>query len=171
MTGGNPLQQVGAVFLSAALMAAVSTISGCTTGEPKREPPAEPPMTQSRPLPATPSEPAPKQNQADDVQKTAPQLPRGSGQAVWAEGFTGQLVQGLDGELYTAYRAATIKQVQSVLRERGLYSGPVNGVLDPPTMESIYVFQGANYYLQRCGVPTPMTRKLLEQGSHTDAPS
>jgi hypothetical protein len=43
----------------------------------------------------------------------------------------------------------------------------MNGILDPPTMKSIYAFQEANR-LQRCGVPTPRTRKVLEQGSHTD---
>jgi hypothetical protein len=43
----------------------------------------------------------------------------------------------------------------------------MNGNLDWPTMMSIYAFQEANN-LQRCGVPTPRTRKMLEQGSHTD---
>jgi hypothetical protein len=43
----------------------------------------------------------------------------------------------------------------------------MNGILDSTTMKSIYAFQQANH-LQRCGVPTPHTRKMLEQGSHTD---
>jgi hypothetical protein len=100
-----------------------------------------------------------------------PQLPGTTGHTVWARGFEGDLIQGLDGAVYIAYDAATIKQVQSVMKDRGLYAGPINGVLDPPTMESIFTFQEANLYLLRCGIPTPRTRKLLEQGSHTDVSS
>ena len=77
------------------------------------------------------------------------------------------LISGLDGALYLPYRPATIQWVQKALRERGLYEGPMNGILDWPTMKSIYAFQEANK-LQRCGVPTPRTRQMLEQGSHTD---
>jgi len=76
-------------------------------------------------------------------------------------------IVGLDGALYAPYRPAVIHNVQKSLQERGLYDGPMNGILDGPTMKSIYAFQEANN-LQRCGVPTPNTRKLLEQGSHTD---
>jgi hypothetical protein len=76
-------------------------------------------------------------------------------------------IVGLDGALYLRYRPATIQNVQKSLQERGLYNGPMNGVLDGPTMKSIYAFQEANN-LQRCGVPTPNTRKMLVQGSHTD---
>jgi hypothetical protein len=97
-----------------------------------------------------------------------PELPGTTGETAWAEGFEGDLVLGLDGALYQAYNASTIKRVQSVMKDRGLYSGPLNGVLDPPTMESIYTFQKAIPYLLHSGVPTPRTRKLLKQGSHTD---
>jgi hypothetical protein len=95
-----------------------------------------------------------------------PQLLEGSGVAVWAKEFQGQLI-GLDGALYEGYRSAIIEYVQKALRDRGLYGGPMNGILDRPTMKSIYAFQEANN-LQRCGVPTPHTRKMLQQGSHTD---
>ena len=74
---------------------------------------------------------------------------------------------GFDGGLYEPYRPAVIEHVQKALRDRGLYGGPMNGILDRPTMKSIYAFQKANN-LQRCGVPTPHTRKMLKQGSHTD---
>jgi hypothetical protein len=47
----------------------------------------------------------------------------------------------------------------------------INGILDTPTMKAIYTFQQANHNLQVCGVPTPRTRKMLEQGSHTDLAS
>jgi hypothetical protein len=156
------------VFLSIAIV----TISGCVSSDPNPEPVTAPPMTRPRTPPATPPESPPQSDRAGDAQEVEPPpLPEGSGQTAWADGFTGQLVLGLDGEVYLPYRAATINRVQTVLKERGLYSGPVNGVLDPPTMKSLYAFQEANYYLQRCGVPTPRTRKLLEQGSHTDVPS
>jgi isopenicillin N synthase-like dioxygenase len=35
-------------------------------------------------------------------------------------------------------------------------------------MKALYAFQEANHNLQLCGVPTPRTRKMLAQGSHTD---
>jgi hypothetical protein len=95
------------------------------------------------------------------------QLLEGSGVAVWAKGYPGLFIAGLDGALYDAYPLATIQRVQQALKERGLYAGPMNGILDSPTMKAIYAFQEASK-LQRCGVPTPHTRKMLEQGSHTD---
>jgi len=94
----------------------------------------------------------------------------GSGVPVWAKDHQGLFIAGLDGALYMPYQPATIQRVQKSLAERGLYAGPVNGILDEPTMKSIYAFQEANN-LQRCGVPTPNTRKMLEQGSHTDLTS
>jgi hypothetical protein len=179
MSGEMPMQQNGAplqyrlgararaVFLSTVLMA----ISGCVAGERQGEqapgPPVSTPPEQSLPLPITPLE-SPRKSEEAEIQEATAQLPGTTGQPAWAKGFEGDLILGLDGALYVAYDATTIKQVQSVMKERGLYSGPLNGVLDPPTMESIYAFQQANPYLLRCGVPTPRTRKLLEQGSHTD---
>ena len=77
-------------------------------------------------------------------------------------------IRGLDGELYEPYKLATIERTQRALQNRGLYSGPINGILDPPTMQAIYDFQKASNHLQMCGVPTPRTRMMLEQGSHTD---
>jgi hypothetical protein len=86
---------------------------------------------------------------------------------VATKGYQRLFIAGLDGARYMPYRQATIQRVQKALRERGLYTGPINGILDWPTMKAIYAFQEANK-LQRCGVPTPHTRKMLEQGSHTD---
>src|SRR5262249_9207663 len=97
-----------------------------------------------------------------------PRLPQGSGVTVWADNFQGKLIAGLDGGLYVPYRRATIERVQKALIDRGLYTGPANGILDRPTMKSIYEFQVANFNLQRCGIPTPNTRNMLKQGSHTD---
>ena len=110
-------------------------------------------------------------NQLGRSLPTEPQLLEGSGVTVWAKEFQGQLIAGRDGALYEPYRRATIEHVQKALTERGLYAGPVNGILDRPTMKSIEEFQEANYNLQRCGVPTPRTRKMLQQGSHTDLSS
>jgi hypothetical protein len=92
----------------------------------------------------------------------------GSGKTVWAKGFGGLFIAGLDGGLYYPYSARTIERVQRILTDRGLYSGPINGILDLPTMRAIYAFQEANRNLLMCGIPTPRTRKMLEQGSHTD---
>ncbi|MDX1439629.1 MAG: peptidoglycan-binding domain-containing protein [Rubricoccaceae bacterium] len=78
------------------------------------------------------------------------------------------LILGLDGERYEAgYLRVTIARTQVALRQRGLYLGPITGVLDPRTMQAVYEFQEASYGLLRCGIPTPRTRRLLEQGSHT----
>jgi len=153
-----------AVYLAAVLIA----ISGCA--EPKQEQPSKPSVNEPQAVPTppvlTPSLEASDKPEREEVQETATPLP-GSGEAVWAQGFEGELIMGLNGELYPRYSATTIEHVQSVMKNRGLYAGPLNGVLDAPTMESIYKFQAA-YYLLRCGVPTPRTRQLLEQGSHTD---
>ena len=87
---------------------------------------------------------------------------------MWAEGYEGKAVAAPNGAMYDAYRPPAIESVQRALISRGVYKGPVNGVLDLPTMKAIYAFQDATATLQVCGVPTPRTRKLLAQGSHTD---
>jgi hypothetical protein len=92
----------------------------------------------------------------------------GAGKIPWAEGYKGLFIEGLDGGLYPAYNPNTIQRVQQALVDRGLYTGPVNGILDLPTMRAIYSFQKATHVLQVSGIPTPRTRKMLEQGSHTD---
>jgi hypothetical protein len=109
-------------------------------------------------------------NQLSEAVPKEPQLPEGSGIALWAKQFQGYLIAGLDGALYEPYRPGAIERVQKALKDRGLYTGPMNDILDLPTMKSIYAFQETNHNLQRCGVPTPYTRKMLEQGSHTDLP-
>jgi hypothetical protein len=127
---------------------------------------SKPSVSESQILQKPPLEPSDRPERAE-VQETAEPLP-GSGRMSWAQGFEGELIMGLDGGLYLPYSAATIRHIQSVMKNRGLYAGPLNGVLDAPTMGSIYTFQEATDSLQRCGVPTPNTRNLLEQGSHTD---
>jgi hypothetical protein len=140
-------------------------ITGCARNEPVHK--SDPSVAIEAPPPQPPTE----LNQLGRFLPTEPQLLEGSGVTVWAKGFQGQLIAGLDGGLYEPYRHATIERVQKALRDRGLYAGPMNGVLDRPTMKSIYAFQEANDSLQRCGVPTPHTRKMLKQGSHTDLSS
>jgi hypothetical protein len=163
--GAPPHYRFGVCVRAACLSAALLALFGCVAGEHK-QPAAEPPASPSQPLPATPLESPHKSEQAE-IQETALELP-GSGQTPWASGFEGELIMGLDGQLYDAYNAETIKHVQTLMTNRGLYSGPINGVLDPPTMESLLSFQEASHSLLQCGVPTPRTRKMLEQGSHTD---
>lgn len=96
-----------------------------------------------------------------EFQLTEGQLEADSGKTVWAEGF-------FDGGSSEPYRPKVIERIQRALKARGLYGGPVNGVLDKPTMKAIYAFQRMAGTLQISGVPTPRTRRLLEQGSHTD---
>jgi hypothetical protein len=96
-----------------------------------------------------------------EFQLTEVKLKPDSGKTVWAEGFFG-------GGSYEPYRPKAIERIQRALTVRDLYGGPVNGVLDKPTMKAIYEFQRMAGTLQICGIPTPRTRRLLEQGSHTD---
>ena len=138
-------------------------ILGCASTEPvqKSTPPA---VVEQQPAPQT-TEPSPR---SSPPPAAAPQLLVGSGVTAWAKEYEGQLIQGLDGNLYEPYGRPIIESVQKALGARGLYAGPLNGILDRLTMTSIFAYQNANNQLQRCGVPTPRTRKMLEQGSHTD---
>jgi hypothetical protein len=115
--------------------------------------------------------PSPQPRDANEVSTPEPQSLEGSGELAWAKAFRGQLIAGLDGELYEPYGSVAIEQIQRAIKKRGLYAGAINGILDMPTMKAIYTFQQANHNLQVCGVPTPRTRKMLEQGSHTDLPT
>jgi hypothetical protein len=142
------------------LIVLFAVVSGCAPKESGPAPEAPPPFVETQPpqisVPTATNEPP------ESI------LPEGSGETAWAEDFNGQLIAGLDGELYEPYHPLTIEHTQRTLLERGLYAGPVNGILDDPTMKAIYAFQELNHNLQVCGVPTPRTRKILEQGSHTD---
>src|SRR5262245_6877548 len=143
------------------LAVALLALSGCNRTEPVQK------VTRPAAIESSTSQDAIPNELARSVAVESPSL-KGSGVTVWAKTFPGKLIAGLDGSLYVPYRRATIARVQRALRDRGLYTGPANGVLDRPTMESIYEFQEANFNLQRCGVPTPRTRDMLQQGSHTD---
>ena len=153
---------------------AVMSISGCVRTEPVQKSPAEIEKRMSRQTEAPNRQTEAPTQQTEPPKQVSPPLPveppllEGSGVTVWAKEFEGQLIEGLDGSVYEPYVRATIERVQKALVDRGLYMGPVNGILDLPTMKSIFAFQKANYHLQRCGIPTPHTRKMLEQGSHTD---
>jgi peptidoglycan hydrolase-like protein with peptidoglycan-binding domain len=73
-----------------------------------------------------------------------------------------QLIKGLDSGDYMPYRQLVIEEVQELLRARGHYQGDANGVLDEATMNAIGEFQKANG-LHVSGVPSPMTRRLLQE--------
>jgi hypothetical protein len=136
------------------LVLALVAILGCGSKEPVQKEAMETHVIEPQPLPA------PEPEKVTDP---------GSGKMAWAEKFEGQLIAGLDGWLYLPYKSITIRRTQQALVDRGLYEGPVNGVLDPPTMRAIYTFQKVTHMLQPCGIPTPRTRRMLAQGSHTDA--
>lgn len=141
---------------------------GCTSRPPVEN--TKPPSVPGQP-PQVPPPPPIQPREVNDAAKSEPIALEGSGQVVWAKGFEGKFIAGMDGGLYEPYRAILIERIQRNLKERGLYVGPINGTLDSPTMKAIYTFQEATHILQMCGVPTPRTRKLLEQGSHTDVTS
>jgi hypothetical protein len=139
------------------LIAVAIATSNCTRNEGVKTTVA---MAASEPeQPITPVRLEPK------VQLSEVQLEPDSGKTVWAEVA---LIAGFDGGSYEPYLPKAIERIQRALIVRGLYGGPANGVLDKPTMKAIYEFQRIVGTLQICGVPTPRTRRLLEQGSHTD---
>src|SRR5262245_52674236 len=140
-------------------------LSGCGPKESVQKPASAGVVEPQTPLQAAAQRPAPARAPLPPAE---PDLLEDSGLTVWAKNFKGQLIEGLDGNLYEPYGRPLIERVQKALGYRGLYKGPVNGVLDRPTMKSVFEFQKGSYVLQRCGVPTPNTRKMLEQGSHTD---
>ena len=144
------------------LTTALIHTAGCARNQPVQK--SEPAAAIEVPAAQVP----PDTNQLDEPLAAELELPEGSGVVPWSKEFWGYLIAGLDGGLYEPYRPAAIQRVQKTLRDRGLYMGPMNGILDLPTMKSIYAFQKATDNLQRCGIPTPYTRKMLEQGSHTD---
>jgi hypothetical protein len=136
------------------VMAAWLILAGCV--EPRSEPAATAAPPRSSPPPARPLPALPEPTESSP----------GRGVAVLVSGLE-SLVPGMDGSLYEAYAEVAVLRTQDALRRRGLYHGPLNGVLDRPTMQAIYDFQSASLGLDRSGIPTPRTRLLLEQGSHT----
>jgi len=160
------------IWTSAAcfLLVALLMMFGCTRDRSAQKSPTALPRVEHQPEQGLPPAP-PQPRKLPESPATPPQALEGSGKTAWAKGFVGQLIAGLDGELYEPYRAVTIERIQRVIKDRGLYAGPINGILDMPTMKAIYTFQEATHTLQVCGVPTPRTRKMLEQGSHTDLSS
>lgn len=70
------------------------------------------------------------------------------------------LVWGLDGEIYLDYRRSAVENAQRALKERGFYTGPVDGDLDQDTRVALARFQQVNG-LHVTGIPTPYTRSRL----------
>jgi hypothetical protein len=152
------------VMVVSLAMIALALSFACTSRQSPPEHSTEPSIEQARTSQPTWPPAAP----GDVIAVKAPPSPEGSGLTVWAEGFRGQLIAGFDGAMYEPYRPSAIIRVQRALSRRGLYNGPINGILDTPTLKAIFAFQEANHSLQVCGVPTPRTRWVLERGSHTD---
>jgi hypothetical protein len=150
------------------LIPALIAISGCASdGDSHKRvestisaPQTVPSATDMNDLDQSPGEPS--------AMRAETPSPENANERVLAGRLIEGLIVGLDGELYEPYHPKTIEVIQFALRARGVYGGPVNGTLDLATMRAIYVFQRATGSLQLCGIPTPRTRKILEQGSHTD---
>jgi peptidoglycan hydrolase-like protein with peptidoglycan-binding domain len=70
------------------------------------------------------------------------------------------LIEGLDGGLYQPYKASVVRKTQQALKQKGLYSHEVDGVLDEATMRALGDYQ-AQHGLVASGVPTPDTRRAL----------
>lgn len=173
MNGGSfGLPQFRRAMVACVLVSVLIAITGCSRNQPSRQAAAKP-AVKEQPSPPQLSAPTPPPPPSAPVERVRPepQVLEDSGKIVWAKGYEGILIAGFDDGLYEPYAHAVIERVQRALRDRGLYGGPVNGVLDKPTMEALYAFQKANNNLQRCGIPTPYTRKMLVQGSHTDPAS
>jgi hypothetical protein len=157
-------------FSSYLLVIAALVLCGCASKEPSHDVTEKPAATQATHAVAEPTLPD-QQVSPNTTPEPQPRPFEGSGETAWARGLEGELIAGINGELYEAYAHDLIKRVQRALTNRGLYMGPINGVLDRPTEAAIYEFQKATGTLQLCGIPTPRTRQMLEQGSHTDPTS
>ena len=167
MIGGNSgLPRIRRTIVACLMVSVLIVITDCTRS-PRSRQEAGKAAVKEQPFPPTPP-PPPVLSAPGGREKSEPQVLEDSGKILWAHGYEGILIAGFDDGLYEPYAHALIVRVQRALRNRGLYGGPVNGALDKPTMEALYAFQKANKILQRCGIPTPFTRKMLEQGSHTD---
>lgn len=73
------------------------------------------------------------------------------------------LVEGLDGGEYEAYKPSVIEKVQTALQQKGLYEGDIDGRLSEATMQAIRTFQ-EQHGIQPSGVPSPYTRQALFDG-------
>src|SRR5262249_40263211 len=128
------------------LLVALLMMYACTRDRSPQKTSPELPRAEQQPEQTTTPSP-PHARELPEPAATPPQLLEGSGKMAWAKGFAGQLIAGLDGELYEPYRTVTIERIQRLIKERGLYTGPINGILDTPTMKAIYTFQEATHIL------------------------
>ncbi len=74
------------------------------------------------------------------------------------------LITGLDGEIYLAYKRSVVERVQQQLRDARFYRGEVDGNLDEDTFVSIGRYQQLEG-LYVSGIPSPMTRARLFPGA------
>lgn len=133
-----------------------TTAEAASAPAPVVEPPSEP-------APVEPAEPAPPMEPQEAPMPAAqPSTAQYWDDTVWVAGKEGTLIRGVDGGEYDPYAVSTVQEVQQALTSKGLYNGPISGVLDQATMDAIAEFQKSNA-LQVCGVPTPRTREALLQ--------
>src|SRR5215831_1501033 len=107
--GRSGMWSSAACFL---LLVALLVISACARDRsPEKTATEPPPRAEHQPeQTTTPAPPQPREQR--ETPATPPQLLEGSGRMAWAKGFAGQLIAGLDGELYEPYRAVTIERIQ-----------------------------------------------------------
>ncbi len=74
------------------------------------------------------------------------------------------LITGLDGEVYLAYKRSVVEQVQQKLSNSRFFRGEIDGNLDEETFVSIGRYQQVEG-LYVSGIPSPMTRARLFPGA------
>src|SRR5262245_19618314 len=96
------------------LLTVLVAVSGCRSVEPARELPVERPESE-----AAPPQPLPvpdEQPKQDVLSEPESQSLEHSCETVWAAGFRGELIVGVDGALYEPYSRFAIERVQRALR-------------------------------------------------------
>jgi hypothetical protein len=114
MRAGAPLENCASA--ACLLLVALITICGCTQSMQKK--PTEAPQAQQHPEQTALRSPQPRE--LNEVSTPGPQPLEGSGEWAWAEAFRGQLIAGLDGELYEPYRSVAIEQIQRAIKKHGV---------------------------------------------------
>src|SRR5262245_2232195 len=92
------------------LAVAMIGLSGCGPKEPAQKP-ASPGVVE----PHTPAQTIETRRAHTPLPAAEPDLLEGSGLTVWAKNFKGQLIEGLDGNLYEPYGRPLIERVQKAL--------------------------------------------------------
>jgi len=129
-----------------------------------QDPPEPEPVMEQEPAPPPPEPEPVEAPEPEPPPKPAAKPVEGAlGTPKWVEpkGNGWIMIQGVDGGTYENYYPSVVKNVQTALQTEGLYDGPISGVLDERTSNSLAEYQKANN-LRASGVPTPRTREALK---------